>query len=92
MGLLRRLLLLPLAPVEGVTWLSQQLLAEAERQYYDEGAIHAALQDLRADLEAGAVSQEDHDEIEEQLLERLLEARARQADTDTPGGMTWTTT
>ena len=91
MGLLRRLVLLPLAPVEGATWLSRQLLAEAERQYYDEGAVQAALEDLRDAYEAGAISPEEHDEIEEQLLTRLIEARTRQTDSER-GGTTWTMT
>lgn len=38
MGLISEVLLLPLAPVRGSLWAMEQVLAEAERQYYDPAA------------------------------------------------------
>ena len=42
MGLISGLLTLPLAPVRGTVWIAEQVLEQAEREYYDEGAIQAA--------------------------------------------------
>lgn len=35
MGLLKELLLLPAAPVRGTFWVLEQVVAQAEQQYYD---------------------------------------------------------
>ncbi|MFF1659832.1 gas vesicle protein GvpG, partial [Streptomyces sp. NPDC058255] len=43
MGLIGEVLLLPFAPVRGSLWAVGQVLAEAERQYYDPAAIQAEL-------------------------------------------------
>ncbi|WP_418605923.1 gas vesicle protein GvpG [Georgenia sp. SUBG003] len=46
MGLLSGLLTLPLAPVRGTVWVAQQVLDEAEREYYDVGKIRRQLDDV----------------------------------------------
>lgn len=71
MGLLKRLVLLPLAPVEGVAWLAEQLRAEAERRLHDPDAVLAELADLQARLDAGTISEEEYLAHEEALLDRL---------------------
>jgi hypothetical protein len=40
MGLLSGLLGLPLAPLRGVGWVLEQVVQEAERQYFDPAPIH----------------------------------------------------
>jgi hemoglobin-like flavoprotein len=80
-GLLRALVLLPLAPVEGVAWLAERLAAEAERQLMDEGAIRAHLAELAAANDRGEISNEDYDVIEEQLL-RQLQHTTRRLDSE----------
>ena len=71
MGLIRGLALLPLAPVAGVVWVADRLADEAERQLTDDGAIRQQLADLAAAYDAGEVSSEDYDLIEEQLLRQM---------------------
>lgn len=77
MGLISGLLTLPLAPVRGTVWVAEQVLDEAERQYYDEGAILGQLQDIEAARADGTIDEDDAARAEEALVERLLEGRAR---------------
>jgi len=71
-GLIVGLLTLPLAPVRGVVWVADQVLQEAERQWYDPAAIQEALLEVEARREAGELSAEDASRLEEELVERLL--------------------
>ncbi|MET8471624.1 gas vesicle protein GvpG [Streptomyces sp. NPDC006422] len=71
MGLITEVLLLPLAPVRGSLWAVQQVLAEAERQYYDPAAVRAELARLEERLVSGEIDQETFDRVEDELLDRL---------------------
>ena len=71
MGLITDVLLLPLAPVRGSLWAVQQVLAEAERQYYDPAAVRAELARLEERLVSGEIDQETFDRVEDELLDRL---------------------
>jgi hypothetical protein len=77
MGLLTGLISLPLAPVRGVIWLSERLAEQAEREFYDEGAIHRALDEARDSLDAGAMTEAEYRAVEDELLARLMEAHTR---------------
>jgi hypothetical protein len=71
MGLITEVLLLPFAPVRGSLWAVGQVLAEAERQYYDPAAVRADLARLEQRLDAGEIDEEEFDRLEDELLERL---------------------
>ncbi|PRH76991.1 gas vesicle protein [Streptomyces solincola] len=71
MGLLGELLLLPAAPVRGTGWVLRQVMAEAERQYYDPSAIQRELARLSGLLDAGEITEEEFDRLEDDLLDRL---------------------
>ncbi|MGW0565217.1 gas vesicle protein GvpG [Streptomyces sp. NPDC003016] len=71
MGLLGELLLLPLAPVRGTSWVLRQVVTEAERQYYDPAAIQRELSALERQLEAGEIDEAEFDRREDELLDRL---------------------
>ncbi|MFZ3560902.1 gas vesicle protein GvpG [Streptomyces sp. BH055] len=71
MGLISELLLLPLAPVRGSLWAVEQVLAEAEWQYYDPAAVRAELARLEEKLVSGEIDQETFDRVEDELLDRL---------------------
>jgi Gas vesicle protein G len=75
MGLIMGLLTLPLAPVRGTVWLAERIQEQAEREYYDESAIRAGLQEVEQARAAGEVDEHELDEIEDALIERLLEIR-----------------
>lgn len=71
MGLIGKLLLLPFAPVRGSLWTMRQVLGEAERQYYDPVVVRAELALLEQQLDAGEIDEEEFDEREDELLDRL---------------------
>jgi hypothetical protein len=77
MGLISGLLTLPLAPVRGTVWIAEQVLDQAERDYYDEGAIQAQLLDIDAAREAGTIDEEEAERAEDALVERMMEGRRR---------------
>lgn len=78
MGLLTGLLTFPLAPVRGTVWVAEQVLEEAERQFYDPARIRRQLEDVDALREAGEISEEEAEQVEDELVERLMESRRRQ--------------
>ncbi|GAB2608951.1 gas vesicle protein GvpG [Streptomyces capparidis] len=79
MGLIGELLLLPAAPVRCAGWVIRQVVETAEREYYDPAAITRELRALEEDLVQGRIGEEEFDRREDELLDRLDEARRRQA-------------
>lgn len=71
MGLLGELLLLPVAPVRGTSWVLRQVVAEAERQYYDPAVVQCELAELVELFEAGEIDETEFDRREDELLDRL---------------------
>jgi hypothetical protein len=76
-GLFGALFGLPLAPVRGVAWIADQVLQEAEREYYDPGAIRRQLEEVAKAREFGAIDDAEADALEEALVARLVEGRHR---------------
>ena len=71
-----KLLTFPVSlPLSGGRWVVKTLLDEAERRYYDEGAIRQEMAELERRRTAGEIDQETFDLQEELLFSRLLEAR-----------------
>jgi hypothetical protein len=79
-GLFKELVLLPLAPVRGTTWVAEQLAEEADRRLYDEDNIKRELVQLEIDEAEGRISPEERAAGENALLDRLAVARQRRAD------------
>jgi hypothetical protein len=84
MGVLKELVLLPLAPVRGTTWVAEQLAEEADRRLYDEESIKRELVQLELDVDEGRIGDEERERIERDLFDRLAVARARAADAAQP--------
>jgi hypothetical protein len=80
MGLITGLFTWPVAPVRGVSWIAEQVLEEAERQWADPAAIERALADIDAKRESGELSEEEAAELEEELVARLMNPRGGQHD------------
>jgi Gas vesicle protein G len=80
MGLFMGLLTLPLAPVRGVVWVTEQLVEEAERQLYDEDRIRAELVQLELDYDEGLLDDEELRRREDELMERLAIGQARRQE------------
>jgi hypothetical protein len=85
-GLISGLLTLPLAPVRGTVWLAERIQEQAEGELYDEDAIRAQLMEIDAARQAGEIDEEQATLAEDELLERLIAARALGADR-THGGI-----
>ena len=77
MGLIAGLLGLPLAPIRGTVWVAEQVLEQAEQEYYDPGRIRAALEEVDRLREAGELTGEEAVAREDELVERLLEGQQR---------------
>jgi hypothetical protein len=71
MGLIGGLLTLPLAPARGLFWVIEQVVEEAETQYYDPRRIRADLVRAEEALEAGEIDETTYTAIESELLARL---------------------
>jgi hypothetical protein len=80
MGLFKEIVLLPLAPVRGTTWVAEQIAEEADRRLYDEDNIKRELVQLEIDAEEGEVSPREREAREDELLERLAVTRQRQLE------------
>jgi hypothetical protein len=70
-GLIGEVLMLPFAPVRGSAWAIRQVLAEAERIYYDPATVRAELARLEEQLDAGEITEQEFDRREDELLDRL---------------------
>ncbi len=77
MGLFTALLTLPLAPVRGVVWVTEQVADEIDRQLYDEQNIRRELLALELEHEDGNIDEEEREAQEEALFERLAISQAR---------------
>ena len=77
MGLVSKLLLLPLAPVAGVIWLAEQLQRIAEEEYLSEESIQRELVQWQLAADAGEIGADEYLELEDALLARLDEIRSR---------------
>jgi hypothetical protein len=74
-GLITSLLTLPLAPVRGTMWLARLIQEEAESYELDEPSILAALDQLEAARERGDFSEDEIEQAENDLVERLMALR-----------------
>jgi Gas vesicle protein G len=74
-GLVSGLLGLPLLPVRGVMWMAEQILEQAEEQFYDPARIRAQLEQVDEARRSGELTEEECVEIENELLQRLMYRR-----------------
>jgi cytochrome c-type biogenesis protein CcmH/NrfG len=77
MGLITGLLGLPLAPLRGTIAAAEQILHQAEDEFYDPATIRAQLEEVDRQREAGLLTEEEALHWEDELVERLMVARSR---------------
>lgn len=77
MGLITGLLGLPLAPVKGTVWVAEQILEQAEQEYYDPGRIRAEIEEVDRLRREGRLTEDEAIAREDALVERLLEGQQR---------------
>ena len=78
MGLITGLFTWPVAPVRGVSWIAEQVLEEAERQWADPAAVERGLAEVDEKRQSGELSEEEADALEEELVARLMHERGGQ--------------
>jgi hypothetical protein len=71
-GLVKGLLLLPLAPVNGVRWVVEVLAGEAERELDARDSPDRRLAELDARRANGELGDDEAEALEAQLVEQLL--------------------
>lgn len=85
MGLILDLLTAPfLGPIRGVCWLGEKLTEAGEDELMDEGRVRRELSELQMRLQVGEVSDEEYDQQEALLLERLAAIRKAKAEQNQP--------
>jgi Gas vesicle protein G len=72
MGFFTELLLLPLAPVRGVTWVGEKIADQVDHQMNDPAVIRAQIDELDAAFDRGEITESERDEQQEVLLQRLV--------------------
>lgn len=58
-----------------IVWVLKQVVAAAEREYYDPVNIQRALAELESRLDQGVIDEKEFERQEDVLLDRLEEAR-----------------
>jgi cytochrome c-type biogenesis protein CcmI len=77
MGLITGILGLPLAPLRGTVLVAEQVLKQAEEQYYDPATIRRQLDEVERAREAGTLTDDEATQLEDELVDRLLQSRDR---------------
>jgi hypothetical protein len=69
-GLIKELVLLPVAPLRFTVWVAEQVAEEADRQQYSTGAGVQQLDEIAEAREKGELSEEDAEELEGEVIEK----------------------
>ena len=81
MSLILDLLTAPvLGPIRGVHWLATKVTEAAEGEVLDESKVRGELLELQMRLEMGEITEEEYDEQERVLVERLNTIREAKAE------------
>ena len=75
MGLISGIFTAPLAPIKGVVWIAEQVHDQAMGELYDPESIQRSLDQVQLDREMGVIDDDEADRREDELLERLIEAK-----------------
>lgn len=77
MGLFTGILKLPLAPLTGTVAVAEQILRQAEKEFYDPVRIRAELEEVARRRDAGELTPEEATEWEDVLVDRLMTGQQR---------------
>jgi len=81
MSLILDLLTAPvLGPIRGVHWLATKVTEAAEGEVLDESKVRGELLELQMRLDMGDITDEEYDEQERVLVERLNAIREAKAE------------
>jgi IS5 family transposase len=79
-GLIKHLVLLPVAPLRFTLWVADQVAEEADRQQFSPGAGVQQIEELEEARERGEIDEEEAAEREGQILEQQAERAKPSAD------------
>jgi len=80
MSLLTDLLTFPVTgPIKGLMWIAEKVAEQAENELYSEDKVRGQLMELELRYDLGEISEQEYEEAEAALLERLKVIRERQA-------------
>jgi hypothetical protein len=86
-GLIKELVLLPVAPLRFTVWVAEQVADEADRQQYSAGAGVRQLDEIEEGRQSGELSEDDAGELEGKVIEQQLSARpTSEREEDAQGG------
>jgi hypothetical protein len=77
MGLISGLLTLPVAPLRGTIAVAELVKRQAEREFYDPGAIRRQLEEVDRMRAASELSEAEAEAIEDELVDRLVASQRR---------------
>lgn len=80
MGLIRELLLLPVAPLRFTVWVADQVADEADRKQYSPGAGIEQLEEIEEARERGELDEEEAAELEGEIIEQQATRAQPSAD------------
>jgi hypothetical protein len=69
-----------LGPIKGVQWLAAKVAEAAEGEILDESKVRGELSELQMRLDIGDITEEEYDEQEKVLVERLNAIREAKAE------------
>ncbi|MCL4459068.1 MAG: gas vesicle protein GvpG [Chloroflexi bacterium] len=69
-----------LGPIKGVYWLAEKVAEAADNELLDEDRVRAELLELQVRLELGEIAEEEYDEQERILMDRLKAIREVKAE------------
>ena len=72
MGLIKELVLLPVAPLRFTVWVSEKVAEEADREQYSTGAGVQQLEAIEEARESGELDEEEAAELEGKVLEQQM--------------------
>ena len=67
-------------PAKGVFWILKKVYEAAHDEFYDPSSIKRQLIELEDQLDAGHITEEEFEEVEVVLLQRLKEAARAKAE------------
>jgi Gas vesicle protein G len=76
-GLMKQLVLLPVAPLRFTVWVAGYVAEEADREEFSQEAAVRKLEGIRAARERGELDEEQAEELEAGILQQQME-RAKQ--------------
>jgi Gas vesicle protein G len=71
-GLIKELVLLPVAPVRGTLWVAERINDQVEREHYSGGAAVGQLEQIEEAKERGELDEKEAAERQDEIIERQV--------------------